>query len=228
MIISHKHKFIFIKTVKTAGTSVEIALSKFCGEDDVITPIGANDEAVRSQLGYRGPQNYSLSFGNYSAADWYKLFFRRIPLAFWNHADAGFINKYVDEEVWRSYFKFCFERNPWDKAVSYYFFQLREMNNTPSISDFIQSGMADNIRGYRLYSIGDEIAVDKVFLFERLQEAVDQIERQLRLPGKLELPVTKNNFRKDKRHYRDILSEQDREKIANQYTREIAQFGYEW
>jgi hypothetical protein len=39
MIISHEHKFIFVKTRKTAGTSIEIALSKFCGPDDVICPI---------------------------------------------------------------------------------------------------------------------------------------------------------------------------------------------
>src|SRR5256885_6419869 len=37
MIISHKHKFIFIKTVKTAGTSLEIFLSQHCGPDDVLS-----------------------------------------------------------------------------------------------------------------------------------------------------------------------------------------------
>ena len=36
MIISHKHKFIFIKTKKTTGTSVEIFLSNICGLDDIV------------------------------------------------------------------------------------------------------------------------------------------------------------------------------------------------
>jgi hypothetical protein len=40
MIISHKHKFIFIKPQKSAGTSVELLLSRICGPDDVITPLG--------------------------------------------------------------------------------------------------------------------------------------------------------------------------------------------
>ena len=31
MIISHEHKFIFLKTKKTAGTAIEAALSELCG-----------------------------------------------------------------------------------------------------------------------------------------------------------------------------------------------------
>lgn len=31
MIVSHRYRYIFIKTKKTAGTSIEIALSRHCG-----------------------------------------------------------------------------------------------------------------------------------------------------------------------------------------------------
>ena len=39
MIISHRHRFIFVRTEKTAGSSVEQALAEVCGPEDVITGV---------------------------------------------------------------------------------------------------------------------------------------------------------------------------------------------
>ncbi len=39
MLISHKHKFIYIKTVKTAGTSVQSSLAKLLDSDDIASGV---------------------------------------------------------------------------------------------------------------------------------------------------------------------------------------------
>jgi hypothetical protein len=58
MILSHEHKFIFLRTKKTAGTSIELALFELCGPNDVITPLAREDEARRA--GRRGAQSWRL------------------------------------------------------------------------------------------------------------------------------------------------------------------------
>ncbi len=37
MIVSHEHEFIFIKTRKTAGTSIEVFLGPLAGETAIVT-----------------------------------------------------------------------------------------------------------------------------------------------------------------------------------------------
>jgi hypothetical protein len=69
MIINHQYRFISIKVQKTAGASVEIALSQFCGPTDVITPPHKKDEVLRESLSFRGPQNYYLPIGRYESLE---------------------------------------------------------------------------------------------------------------------------------------------------------------
>ena len=49
MIISHEHKFIFLKTKKTAGTSFELALSSSAAPTTSSRLIAESDEALRAE-----------------------------------------------------------------------------------------------------------------------------------------------------------------------------------
>jgi len=227
MIISHRHRYIFIKTAKTAGTSVEIALSKYAGEHDVLTPCTPEDDALRSELGYPGPRNYRLPFTAYSLRDLARAAAERRLVGFYNHIGARAIRERVGPRVWSSYFKFCFERNPWDKVVSAYYFNQRT-GPTMSLSEYVQSGAANEIAGYELYTIRGEIAVDEVFRYESLEESMRAVAQRLHLPETPVLPRAKGQYRPPTARYREVLTAQDRAKIARVYAREIATFGYEW
>jgi hypothetical protein len=227
MIVSHRYKFIFIKTEKTAGTSVEIALSKYLGESDVITPVSSADEEVRTVLGGHAPCNYAIPFRNYKLIDWLCLFRSRERFRFFSHTSAELIKRHVGKHVWESYFKFCFERNPWDTVVSFYYWR-HPTEPRPTISEFIRGGEVNELRGSALYTLNGQIAVDRVCRFERLDQEMEDLASILALPETPALPRTKSTYRNRRMSYREVLGERERQKIEQLYAREIAWFNYEW
>jgi len=233
MIISHKHKFIFIKSKKTAGTSIEIALSKYCGKNDIITnmPHDPESESMRSKLGYRGPQNYRWP-KNLNSLAWASFIYFYLSgvrsQIFYEHSPASEVRRYVGEKIWNSYFKFSFERNPYDKVISYYYYwssRPENKSNTVSISEFIRSR---SVLGgnFEIYGKGNEIWVDHLGLYENLNDELKYISGRLGIDVELDNIDCKTNIRKNKQHYRDILNEDDRKKIALVHAREIAHIGY--
>jgi hypothetical protein len=228
LIISHRHRFIFLKTRKTAGTSVEIALSRFCGPDDVITPVSEEDEALRQELGYPGPQNTLIPPHLVRASDRVRAVLTREPPRFVNHATAEFVRHHVDPEIWRSYFKFCFERNPYDKAISRYFWSTRDARDPRPIADFLGHAKRRQISNWQVYTIRDQIAVDFVGRFEHLQEDLAAALAQLGLSVELPLPRAKSRYRRDKRHYSEVLDSSSRALVERMCARELAAFHYPW
>jgi len=194
----------------------------------VITPISPKDEEIRKELGYRGPQNYLAPITDYSIKDIAKWMLRgEKKKRFYNHMPAAEIKKYVKDAIWDQYFKFCFVRNPWEHLVSMYFWRYRK-GNRPSISEFIDTEL--NNFGKKialdLIMINGQIAVDRVCRYEQIMQELEEVSAILGLPEVPVLPRAKGSYRKDKRPYTEILSQEDQEKIRKIFQKEIDLFGY--
>lgn len=208
MIISHKYKFIFVKTRKTAGTSIEVFLSKVCGEEDIIAPL---DMFLEKDHRDRNWNNQGVKFPE-------------------THMGVRGIKKRVPESIWNSYFKFCVERNPWDKVISQYYFFKHHPDHARQIKTFAQyMSYPDKlpVDYWRYMDFNNQVAVDRVLRYESLNQELDEVFGQLGIPfdGTLH-EKAKGAYRADRRHYREVFTPRQAEIVRRHFVREIDLFGY--
>ena len=107
MIISHKHKFIFFPIPKTGTHSIRFAVRPYLDEQD--------EEHVAL---------FHHSKFNIEAFNDRKN----------GHFSVQEIRPHLSDEIWNTYYKFCFVRNPFDRFVSTCFFKNPQIKNNPEMA----------------------------------------------------------------------------------------------
>lgn len=230
MIVSHKHKFIFIKAKKTAGTAIEAALSELCGPEDVITPYREESEQDRKGL---SPQNYRIEHPLKPKRPLLRRLLMRPEryyhpsVGFYEHMPAWRVRDYVGEAVWRSYFKFAFDRNPWDRQVSWYLYKTKSKPARPSFERFMASRARAYVDNYQLYTIEAALAVDFLGRYEKLEQDLNAALERAGVGRRVTVPRTNITPNKDEsRDYRSYYSHETRALVAEWYQPEIALLDY--
>jgi hypothetical protein len=202
MILSHKYRFIFVKTLKTAGTSIEVFLSQHCGPDDVVTPIVPHVEPHR-------PRNHE---------------------GFFNHIPAAAIRERVGPAVWDSYFKFCVERNPWDKTLSHYHMMNVRAGVELTFERYLErNDLPLNFAKYTESGEPSRLIVDRVLRYERLSEELGKVFAELGIPFDGSLGVhAKSDYRTDRRPYREVYTRRQAEVVGQAFEVERVLHGYEF
>ena len=233
MIISHRHKFIFIKTKKVGGTSIEIALSKFCGPDDVVTPITPVDESKRRELGFASKQNYRKRLREYSLKDLVTLIFRgQVANKFYNHITAQKIKTVVSDTVWNTYTKVSVVRNPYDRAISRYFWTVRHQENPISFATYLTENSHVLGENRIITHIDGESAVDFWIKYENFDDGFKQLSQQLGLTEDINLTLrnitAKKGFRPNNSSVSNMFDGFDagRALVADLCRGDIEEWGY--
>jgi hypothetical protein len=215
VIVSHEHGFVFMKTRKTAGTSVEIALSRVCGDGDVITPVTAEDEALRLARGGRGPQNFESP--------------PNLERRAFNHMPVSMVRTMLGRKRFESYFSFAVERNPWDAVVSLYHWRFRD-TEPGRFAEYVASEAVETFatKNQRIYRIKGEVAVDRVLRYEALTDELAAVWKELGLPGDPDLPHAKSGTRPQGPSYRSYYDDSSRQRVAELFALPIRDLGYEF
>ena len=227
MILSHKYKFIFIKTAKTAGTSIEVFLSKCCGPRDIVTPVMPPIEGhqPRNYEGFINPIPEMIERPG-------KFFFAlRQSMTnnrkFYNHMPAREVKNRVSADIWNGYFKFCVERNPWDKVLSHYHMHSAREGGSLSLDEYLARGRFPiNYFRYADRS-GKKVIVDRVVRYENLFSELGDVFRQLKIPFDGTLGIAaKSEYRADRRPYQEVFTDEQRRIVENAFAKEIELHGY--
>lgn len=242
MIASFSRGFVFIKTRKTAGTSIEIALSRFCDAGDIITPISPTDESVRHQQGGRPPQNYC---DNRAAEDRFRETIESGDLAeikkagriarqsrqFRNHMPASAVAEKLPDRFWRDAFKFTMDRHPYEKAISLAHFGYEKFGKNRTGQNF--DAFLDRVvkrgkyRNFDLYSEDGIPIVDTILKYEEIPDCFLPIRERTGIDISSILPKTKHRFRKDRRPAKDVLSGLQKKMIQSICRQEFELSNYE-
>ncbi len=172
MLISHLKKFIYLKTKKTAGTSLEYYFEKYCMPTDEW--IGADDryrEHYFSDTGIIGRRGIG-------------------PESEWKgHLEASRIKERIGDAVWDSYFKFHAVRNPYEQAISmFYWKRIWEQKLTAGTTIQEQAEFEKWLSngGYKsdtyIYLINGEFISDDYIRYENLNTDLARICNKLEVP----------------------------------------------
>jgi hypothetical protein len=211
VIVSHEHRFIFVKTRKTAGTSIEVFLAKFAGDDAIVTP------TIPVIEGHQ-PRNYNPN----RLAMLSRLHLGR---EYWNHMPARRIRARLGHERWDSYFTFAFERNPWEKTISQYFWERSHGKDMPFREFVLRHRLYSDFDRYSLD--GRTVGVDFVGRTERLNDDLRHVLDHLGIQAEVSLGREKGSHRPPDATVGGLFDAETSQRVAKIFAREIAAFGFE-
>lgn len=247
MILSRRHKYIFLHCPKTAGSSTTISLARSLGPRDI--QIGALHETIAYGVAptaatalrlatYSGFRHFArgLVVGNKFAEAFnagVKVSFRQSLGVHPEHCSSRVLRQAFPVE-WENFFKFCVVRNPYDKAVSYYYWTTKNFPTRPTFSEFAArfykkdceksriKRFADN---WPIYTINDQIAVDRILRFENIVDDLHDTLKDIGVAWDGWMPQVKTESR-GVRDYRKLYRDEDIEVVTKFFQKEIDAFGY--
>tara|TARA_B100001093_G_scaffold479610_1_gene508752 strand:+ start:4782 stop:5453 length:672 start_codon:yes stop_codon:yes gene_type:complete len=222
MIISHKHKFIFVKTKKTAGTSIETLLASICGEEDIITEI--SEEEFRKEKFGISSQNILVPTNRYTIIDWLRLIFYRRRKKFTAHMSSIEIIRYIGHKKWKEYYTFCYDRNPIDKTKSMFNWK-GGLSKYSSFDEFLRKHRSYEISNWNFYTKNNNIILDRVYNLDHLDETLIELSKRFNVKWKYSINEIK--FKTNIRKYNFDITSQHIKKIKKIHAKEINLLGYD-
>lgn len=204
MIISDQKQFIFVHIPKTAGSSIQSALSVYAMEKP-------NSKTSRLLRHFNLPNDYQR--------------FR-----FTLHSTLRDVQKKMPDHTFQQYKKVAFVRNPWDRMVSSFAYKIHGTSEkTRTRDDDFETFLHNEFKRKKrqqieyLQNADGKLDCDFIGRFESLSEDYLTLGEVLNI----ELPTLPTlNKSKDRSDYRNYYNDTTKKLIQEYYQEDIEMFGY--
>lgn len=219
MLVSHRYRFILIKTRKTAGSSLEGLLQPLCVPDGFKVKHTADE--IITEAGIVGARARGISDSGYGA-----------------HMSAKAIRKAVGAQAFEAFIKIVPVRDPFDKVVSWYWHVMPRDTKERVAENFAdaRSLFRDWLRmrpelntDEKFYSINKRPFDCFLVRYEHLSEDIESLSRKLGVPLDLKsLPQWKTATRLHRdRDTAEYYDKRTADIVRNKFAYDFDNFGYD-
>jgi hypothetical protein len=215
MLLSVKHRFLFVHIAKTGGTSVRASLQK---------------------LRWRDPWYWAM----FLCSRFSHLSGHRIATKLPRHAKIVAAKELLPKDFFDELFKFAFVRNPWDLQVSSFHHIRRErpqyLGGMKDFDSFLRwkldlerpyqyhADISIELQSDYLIDLHGNLVVDFIGRYERLEEDFSTACRRIGVsPPNLAHKRQATDRQKD---YRGYYSDHTAELVAHRFKQDIEMLGY--
>lgn len=235
MLVSHSHRFVYLKTHKAAGSSIYRMLARFCAPPEFLASPACETCAVHlsghgivARLVDNVTQNYR-------------------PHRLEDHSPLALLQDMLPTEFHR-YHKIAAVRHPYDKVVSAFFFFLWNQHQRNAANPLPQSlARAELVKRFCAFAIpqprvvtgrhdreyffcADRFCIDSVIRYEHLHEDLQAVNERLGLGLDVRAALPHEKRRRQDRAglaYRDLIAPAAKAAIDAHYDWYFERFGYD-
>ncbi len=213
-LVSFRHGLVFVKTAKTAGTSIETDLSQRLEDAAIVTPI-LPPEPGHVARNYLGPDG--------------------VPL-FRNHMPATQIRAQIGAERFDAMTRICVEREPVEKCISH-FHMLRNssLHNADgsyrkSWAEYVEDGkFPDSVAVYTERRGAARVSLmTHILRYDRLAQDLPPLLDALGIPGFVLRARAKAEYSRNRLVLPADVTAQQRARIYDAFADTLQVCGFDW
>lgn len=227
--ISQQYKFIYLKNVKVAGSYLAMILTKYCTTNDYNTYI--------TNL-YKNNEQHLIKETNTDIGFISSILCKKenqiLTGTFPEHTES-FRLKEKFPNIFDNYFKFCVVRNPYDRIVSRYYWDIKinEIPKDMSFITFLENEAKERINKmnddwYHRCTLDNQPVCDFYIRFDNLLQDLQKVFDKLSITEPIIDIDINHNPEKKTTDYRTMFNDYTKDIVTKHCQKEIDYFNWKF